>query len=61
MLLYGQYARKSDDDKSVTEKSITDQLAELQSIVDRENLLVVKPGRKANRLKFPIAVPAIRR
>jgi site-specific DNA recombinase len=41
MLRYGVYARKSDDDKSVTEKSISDQLAELSLIMQRDGLNVL--------------------
>ena len=57
MLLYGQYARKSDDDKSVTQKSITDQLAELRFIVERENLLVVKTWEESKSAKIPYRRP----
>ena len=53
MLLYGQYARKSDDDKSVTEKSIGDQLSDLKLIIERDNLSVVKTWKESSSAKTP--------
>lgn len=53
MLKYGIYTRKSDDDKSVTEKSITDQLAELEIIQQRNDLLVVKSWKESKSAKIP--------
>jgi DNA invertase Pin-like site-specific DNA recombinase len=53
MLLYGQYVRKSDDDKSVTEKSIGEQLNELQPIIEREQLSVVKTWKESKSAKIP--------
>ena len=56
-MFYGQYARKSDDDKSVTEKSITDQLTELKPIIEREGLLVVKTWQESKSAKIPHCRP----
>jgi site-specific DNA recombinase len=53
MLRYGIYARKSDDDTSVTEKSIDDQVAELETIKERDSLLVVRKWRESKSAKIP--------
>jgi len=53
MLNYAQYARKSDDDKSVTEKSIGDQVAELALIVQREGILVRRSWEESRSAKIP--------
>jgi len=54
MLRYGVYARKSDTDEAVTEKSIGDQLAEILPIIDREQLSVVgKPLQESQSAKIP--------
>src|SRR5665213_107656 len=53
MLLYGQYTRKSDDDTSVTEKSIGDQINDLKVIIEREQLSVVKTWKESSSAKTP--------
>lgn len=53
MLKYAIYVRKSDDDKSVTEKSIREQLEEVQTVVDREKLSVVKTFEESKSAKKP--------
>lgn len=53
MLSYGIYARKSDDDRSVTEKSIREQLAECQRIVERGGLKVVRTWEESRSARHP--------
>lgn len=53
MLKYGIYARKSDDDRSVTEKSIGEQLEECHRIVSREGLKVVKEWEESRSARHP--------
>lgn len=53
MLNYAQYARKSDDDRSVTEKSISDQLEQLTALRQRESLKVVRSWRESQSAKIP--------
>ncbi len=60
MLKYAIYTRKSDDDKSVTEKSIREQLEEVQTVVDREHLNVVKKFEESKSAKKPNNRPLYR-
>ena len=53
MLNFGEYSRKSDDDKTVTEKSIGDQLAELAPIIGRERLSIYKTWEESKSAKIP--------
>lgn len=57
MLNYGLYTRKSDDDRTVTEKSIRDQLTELKSLKEREGLHVVKTWEESMSAKIPNVRP----
>lgn len=53
MLNYGIYTRKSDDDRSVTEKSIREQLAECERLVERNNLKVVRTWEESRSARYP--------
>ncbi|MCC6687209.1 MAG: recombinase family protein [Fimbriimonadaceae bacterium] len=53
MLNYGIYTRKSDDDRSVTEKSIREQLAECQHLVERSGLKVVRTWEESRSARHP--------
>lgn len=53
MLQYATYTRKSDDDTKVTEKSIQEQGDEIQRVVERERLLVVKQWEESKSAKIP--------
>lgn len=60
MLKYAIYVRKSDDDKSVTEKSIREQLEEVQAVVDREHLNIAKTFEESKSAKKPNNRPLYR-
>lgn len=53
MLHYAIYTRKSDDDRSITEKSIGEQIAECQKIVERDGLLVHKKWEESRSARHP--------
>lgn len=53
MLRYGVYARKSDDDERVTEKSIGEQLAAVDEIIERDDLRVVWRNDESKSAKIP--------
>lgn len=53
MLQFAQYVRKSDDDTSVTEKSIGEQLEQTDRLVAAAGLLVVKQWRESQSAKLP--------
>lgn len=53
MLYYGIYTRKSDDDRSITEKSIGEQLAECTSIVERDSLSVLQTWEESRSARHP--------
>ena len=53
MLHYGIYTRKSDDDRSVTEKSIGEQLAECKRLVEAAGLEVYKTWEESHSARHP--------
>ncbi len=53
MLKYGIYTRKSDDDRSITEKSIGEQLQECHRIAERDELKVVQIWEESRSAKHP--------
>lgn len=53
MLRYAIYTRKSDDDRSVTEKSITEQVAECTRLVERDSLGVVAKWEESRSARHP--------
>lgn len=53
MLRYGLYTRKSDDDRSVTEKSIGEQVAECKRLAERDKLDVYKDWEESKSARYP--------
>jgi len=57
MLRYGLYARKSHDDKKLTEKSTGEQIAECKALASREGLAVVWECEESKSAKIPFVRP----
>lgn len=53
MLRYGIYTRKSDDDRSVTEKSISEQMAECARLAERDGLSVGATWEESQSARYP--------
>ncbi|MBI1331272.1 MAG: hypothetical protein GC165_00160 [Armatimonadetes bacterium] len=57
MLRYGTYTRKSDDDRSVTEKSTTEQLAECAKLIKASDLREVASWEESKSARHPYQRP----
>lgn len=57
MFKYGIYTRKSDDDRSVTEKSIGEQMAECKKLTLHHDLVATREWEESKSAKYPSRRP----